>query len=48
MNLLQEPIASPKEIARQLNTPLPTVYERLGKCKKLLREIVARIEELQE
>ncbi|MDJ0728346.1 MAG: hypothetical protein QNJ38_24905 [Prochloraceae cyanobacterium] len=45
MNLLQEPPVSPKEIALKLGTPLPTVYERLGKCKKLLREIVARIEQ---
>ena len=45
MNLLQEPTVSPKEIAKQLSTPLPTVYERLGKCKKLLREIVTQIEQ---
>ncbi len=45
MNLLQDPTVSPKEIALQLGTPLPTVYERLGKCKKLLREIVAQIEQ---
>lgn len=45
MHLLQEPPATPKQIAQQVETPQPTVYERLRMCKELLGEIVREMEQ---